>query len=150
VLTAEAVERLDMIDEEFTRQAGVDPSGWAAIKGRGFWHIVKLSGLYALGRAGHQAEVELIDVLRACHLVETTLADLGQMQEEVGANALERQVHEVLDLLGAAKTGRLKTSHIARRLKLTSRDMRELAGTLLIRDLVAIEGEHPDTYWRKK
>jgi hypothetical protein len=147
-VSEEALVRLDEIDAAFTKEAGADETGWAAIKGRGFWHIVKLAGLFALSRAGVDATVEIIDVLRACHLVETTLADLGRMAQEVGANVLERRVNEALEMIAATKTGEIAPSQIAVRLRLSGRDMTELSGTLLIRDLISVDDKTKK--WRKK
>lgn len=138
-ITMEALERLDAIDKLWTKEAATDPTGWGAIKGRAWWHIVKLSGLYAVSRAGLAAEVELIDVLRAAWLVETTVGDLARMQEEVGSNALERQVNEVLTLIASTRNKTMAISAITRRLNMSARDFRELSGTLVLRDLVVTE-----------
>ena len=136
--TPDAMERLDTIDDRFSKEASRDSTAWGAIKGRAFWHIVKLSGLYALSRAGRKTDIEVIDVLRAIHLVEATVADLGKMQYEVGANAQERRVNEVLDLLKGTRTGQMKASAIARQMKLSGSDMKDLANTLLVRELIVV------------
>lgn len=132
-LTDEAVDRLDVIDAEFSKTAGMESSALAAIKGRAFWHIFKLAGIYALSRDGIKAQVELIDVLRAASLVEETASDLLQMKEEVGSNLLERRINEVGKLLKSVRSRSMKQSTVMRRLRLSNRDVAELAQTMLMR-----------------
>ena len=147
-ITEEAEARLDEIDAAWTDEAGKDTTNWAAIKGRGFWHLMKLSGLYAISRAGADATVELIDVLRAAHLVETTIGDLAVMQEEVGANMRERTINAVMDEIALAGPNGLPVTTIASKHKLTAREVGEIGGTLRVRGLIAEEAD--GTRWRKK
>ena len=145
----DALVRLDIWDREFHKDARTDPSEIGAMKGRAFWHIVKLAGLFALSRAGRDATVTKVDCLRAALLVETTLADLLKMQEEVGANEMERMVNDVMQVLAASKTGRIKQSVVARKHKLTSRQVRDLAQTMAVRDLIEVESDKSaGVYWR--
>lgn len=144
----DALARLDDIDARFTAEAGADSTAWGAIKGRAFWHIFKLSGLFALSRDGRNATVTLDDVLRACWLVEQTVSDLGRMQNEVGSSVLERRINEVLATIEETRGRRMKVSAIARKLKLSARDLGELSATLLHRELVEIEKNETGSYWR--
>lgn len=143
-ITDEAESRLDEIDAAWSTEAGKDTTNWAAIKGRGFWHLMKLSGLYALSRGGATATVELIDVLRAGHLVETTISDLGQMQDDVGENMYERRINEVLDTVMLAGTSGVPLSTIARKHKMTAREVQDIGNTLQVRG----EIEVIDNRWR--
>lgn len=143
-----ALQRLDKIDEVFSKQVREDSTGWGAIKGRAFWHIYKIAGLYALSRMGRDATVELIDVLHASSLIEDTVGDLVKMSQEVGSNELERQVAEVMNLINSTKTKRLSEAIIIRRLKLSGREARELFWTLKSRDLVAVEDVNGKPYWK--
>ena len=147
-LSTEAVERLDLIDDQWSDEAGRDSAEWAAIKGRGFWHIVKLSGLYALSRAGKEATMEVIDVLRAAWLVETTIGDLVTMQDNLGANSLERRINEASDLLAIAGPPGMAQAGIARQLKLSARDLKELEDTMTVRDLLQVSESNGK--WRRK
>lgn len=135
-ITDEAFQRIDDIEAAIFADAGKDTTGLGAIKGRAFWHIAKLSGLFALAREGLKATIEVDDVLRAAWLVEVTTADLVTMAEEVGSNAHERLVNSVVDMLDETTTGTMRQSSITRRLKLSARDAREVLGTLVVRDLV--------------
>jgi len=78
-------------------------------------------------------------------------SDLARMAEKVGANALERQVNEVLDMLDTTPNGRVKQSVIARRLKLSAQDANILFQTMRYRDLIDLE-KTPDgnPFWVKK
>ena len=147
-LSTEAVERLDSIDDQWSGEAGRDSAEWAAIKGRGFWHIVKLAGLYALSRAGKEATMEEIDVLRAAWLVETTIGDLVTMQDSLGSNQLERRINEASDLLALAGAGGMAQAGIARQLKLSSRELAELRDTMTVRDLLEVGADNGK--WRRK
>lgn len=149
-VTDSAMERLDAIDELWTREAATDSTGWGAIKGRAFWHIVKLSGLFALSRKALEAEVELIDVLRAAHLVEETVGDLIRMSDEVGANALERRVNEVMELINSTRNGKIAQSVIGSRLGLSYRELNDLYQTVKSRDLIKkyVE-EEGRIYWER-
>lgn len=144
--TDDAIERLDVIDNAWSDEAGKDTTNWAAIKGRGFWHLMKLAGLYALSREGAGATVEYIDVLRAAHLVETTIGDLGLMQEEVGANMAERQINVVMEEIALAGAQGLAISALARKLKLSARDIQEIGNTLRVRKMIQVTD---DERWRK-
>jgi hypothetical protein len=143
----DALVRLDDIDRAWSKEAGQDSSEWAAIKGRGFWHLVKLAGLYALSRAGKEAEVSLIDVLRASLLVETTISDLVVMQDELGSNHLERRIKEAEELVGMSPVRGMMQAVIARRMKLSMRDLVELRETMRVRNL--IEVDEGTGRWRK-
>lgn len=144
----DALVRLDAIDAQFHDEVALDTTAWGAIKGRAFWHIVKLAGLYAVSRDGRDATVQLPDVLRAALLVETTVSDLARMQQEVGANDLERLVAEVGTNLSI--TPRLSRTGFARKKKLTARELKELQDTLLVRGLIAIEEVNGTVYWKEK
>lgn len=142
----DALERLDEIDERWSKEAATDDSDWAAIKGRGFWHLMKLAGLFALGRAGKDGQVEMIDVLRAAHLVEETIGDLATMQQNVGATRAERKVMEVLDLIKGNQSQQMMVTQIARKLRLSGQDVREIGATLKVRGL--IEDGAKEGTWR--
>lgn len=144
--TDEALERLDIIDATWSDQAGADPSNWAAMKGRAFWHLIKLAGLFGLSRAGGDATVELIDVLRAAHLVESTLGDLGKMQDEVGANKAERQLNAVMEEVIFAGRKGVPVSQVARKLRLSARETQDIGSTLRVRGLIKITD---DARWVK-
>lgn len=137
----EALWRLDGLDAVLYKEAGTDHTALGAIKGRSFWHVVKLSGLYALSRDGRKAQVELHDVLRAMHLVEDTLQDLAKMTEEVGANKMERTIADIRDLLVRAPNATLPYSAIAKRLKLTYWDMKTIGQTMEIRGDIKVSKE---------
>jgi len=141
-ITKAAMKRLDAIDEVFSEDAWTDDSSWAAIKGRGFWHIVKLAGLYAVSRDGRKAEVKLIDVLRAAALVEILLGDMGKMQDEVGSNATERQINAVVALIEKHPNRAQRQDNIATQLKLTGRDLRDLQRTMLLRGMITMEKDN--------
>jgi len=147
----QALQRLDAIDNQFSSEVGKDSTSWGAIKGRAFWHIFKLSGLYALSRAGLDAVLEIDDVLHAAALVEDTVSDLARMQEEVGANPHERKVNAALAMLDGAANKRLPQSTITRRLVLSGREASDLLGTLYARDQVVVE-KNPQgkPYWIRK
>ena len=148
-MAPEAVERLDAIDKLFHEEIPEDSSAWGAIKGRAFWHMVKLAGLYAVSRDGREATVQLIDVLRAVDLVETTVADLGEMHAEVGSNSLERSINEALELIRLNPAKAQKQSLIATRMSLSARDAADLARTMVLRDLIIVEkDDHGSIVWR--
>lgn len=114
--------------------------------------MLKLSGLFAISRGGVDGnEVKLIDVLRAVHLVEVTLSDLGRMQDEVGANSMERNIKKVRDMLDQNRTRSVPQEHVARELKLTARELQDLRLTLAVRGLITIDKDDAtnDIYWRK-
>ena len=140
-LTDEAMERLDSIDAMWSQTAMTDDSDWAAIKGRGFWHLMKLAGLYALSREGKSAVVELMDVLRAAHLIEVTIGDLVQMQQDVGSSRFERTVMEAMKMLDEQASGEIHTKHIARRMRLTARDLLDISSTLKVRGMIEVDGD---------
>ena len=142
----DALDRLDEIDEAWSKTAMTDDSDWAAIKGRGFWHLTKLAGLFALGRAGKECKVQMMDVLRAAHLVEATIGDLSKMQQEVGATRTERRILEALEMIRTNGNETMKVSQIANRMRLTSMDVRDIGSTLIVRGL--IDAETKPGYWR--
>jgi hypothetical protein len=148
-ISDEALIRFDAIDEVITRESGSDSTGWGAIKSRAFWHIVKLAGLFAISRDGIEAEVQLIDALRATELVEETVADLLKMSDEVGATVLERRISETVELIDSTAKAELAASVIASRFSLSSRDLGELRSTMESRDLIEV-GTNPKgrTTWR--
>lgn len=148
--TDEATVRLDAIDQMVTEQAhGGEGTGWSAIKGRAFWHVVKLAGLFAVSRAGLKAEVELIDVLRASALVEDTVSDLAKMAQQVGSNQLERNMLHVMELINSTNKRRMSQGVIAQRLSLSHRDLQEVYRTLRSRELInkAITDQAGKTFW---
>lgn len=148
--TLEALERLDELDEKFSNEVMHDTTAIAAIKGRGFWQVVKLAGLYALSRKGRRAKVELIDVLHAMYLVEETVSDLLNMKDEVGANELERRILAVEQMLKSTAQREMKQSTILRRLKLSSWESKDLMGTLGMRGLVTTRkiADKNDYVWK--
>ena len=146
-MSDEAMERLDAIDAVFDAEASKDSTAFGAIKGRAFWHIVKLSGLFALSRAGRNAKVELIDALRAALLVESTMHDLALMSQEVGANKQERNIKEVLKIISETKDQRIAQAVIARRLTLSGRELIDLRGTLIGRGLITHTKIDDTPYW---
>ena len=139
--TEDALTRLDQLDAVLYKEAGRDATALGAIKGRAFWHVVKLSGLYAISRDGLEAQVEIHDVLRAMRLVEETLQDLAAMSDEVGANRLERRMGEVKDLLLKANNATLAQSTIAKTLKLDWREAADVLRTLQLRGEVTVNKE---------
>lgn len=140
--TEEALKRLDQLDAVLYKEAGQDATGIGAMKGRAFWHVVKLAGLYALSRLPRdEAQVELCDVLRAMHLVETTLQDLAEMSEQVGANKFERRVGEVKQLLLTARGQTLPVATIATRLKLDWREAADVGRTMQLRGDIKVNKE---------
>lgn len=138
-LSPEALARLDDLDHKFHDEIIGDTSAVGAIKGRAFWQTVKLSGLYALSRAGKNARVEYIDVLRALFTIEATVDDLLRMKEEIGSNVLERRILAVEEMLRNAPNKTMKVSTIMRRLKLSQIEGRELGGTLQMRGHILAE-----------
>lgn len=149
-VSPEAMVRLDAIDETFTSEVAIDEDGWAAIKGRGLWHIFKLAALYAVSRQGRDATIELIDVLRAAHLVEILLTDIGTMQDKVGTNATERQIETIMEYLRLS-TGVVQSQRqvdIARRMKLTARELRDLVQTMMLRGLITVaKNDNGELIW---
>lgn len=145
-IDGKALERLDALDERFHHEVGDDSSAVGAIKGRAFWQVVKLAGLYALSRAGSEATIERIDVLRAMFLIETTVEDLLKMKEEVGSNVLERRILKVEEILKATPSKTMKMTSIMRRLKLSQFEGRELVGTLLMRGHIKTEKDGKGQY----
>lgn len=145
----EALDRLYELDEEAKRSVIDDGDAIGAIRGRATWHIYKVAGLYALSRAGREAQVELIDILRAAHLIEDTSSDLVKMVDEVGANLLERRIKEVMEFISINPQGRQEATLIARRLSLSMNEVRELLGTLMVRGMVTVEKDGAVQYWRK-
>lgn len=137
-IEADALRRLDALDQIIYKEAGGEATALGAMKGRAFWHVVKLAGLYAISRAGRDATVEVHDVLRAMHLVEATLSDLAAMTEEVGNNAFERRAAEVLAVLEASG-GRMLQADLATRLKLEWREAADLLRTLEMRGQMTVD-----------
>ena len=149
-ISTEALERLDKIDEQFSKEVATDDTAIGAIKGRAFWHIVKIAGLQKLSRSGLAGEVELIDVLRATWLVEATTADLALMRTQVGANLMERRMQEVEGFFKEWGRTTLKQSVIARRLRLTARELIDLGATLKVQGKITVDS-HDDgsaTTWK--
>lgn len=144
----DALDRLYDLDEEAKRSVIDDGDAIGAIRGRATWHIYKVAGLYALSRAGRGAQVELIDILRAAHLIEETSSDLVKMVDEVGANILERRIKGVMEFLALNGQGRQKSTTIARKFSLSMNEVRELLGTLTVRGMVEVEKVNGEPYWR--
>ena len=92
--------------------------------------------------------MEVIDVLRAAWLVETTIGDLVTMQDSLGSNALERRINEATDLLAIAGPPGMAQAGIARQLKLSARDLKELEDTMTVRDLLEVSADNGK--WRRK
>jgi hypothetical protein len=150
-ISDEALDRIDRFDAEFQKDVHSDDTVVGAIKGRALWHIVKIAGLYALSREGKTATVQLIDVLRAAHLMETTVEDLLVMREEIGANLLERRVKEVESILRQSSRREMKRSVVVRRMSLSAWDAKNLQDTLLVRDLIEIrKSAENDLLWKWK
>src|SRR5690606_4655749 len=141
-----ALELLDSLDQRFNREIAHDTSAAGAIKGRAFWHIAKLSGLYALSRGGKEAEILEIDVLRAMWLMEETVGDLLRMKEEVGANVLERRIKQVETILKTSH-GKVKMTTIMRRLKLNGFETKDLLATLAYRGLINQSKDGDGAIW---
>ena len=136
----QAMARLDAMDQIVYKEAGTFSTALGAMKGRAFWHVVKLAGLYALSREGRTAQVEEHDVLRALHLVEETLGDLAAMSEEVGANKFERRAGEVLAML-VAHGGTMEQAEVTKRLKLEWREAADILRTLEMRGEMHVDKE---------
>lgn len=148
-IAQDALERLDAIDAIFTEEAWHDEAGWGAIKGRGFWHIVKLSALYAVSREGKAATVRLDDVYRAAHLVEILLEDMRLMSQDVGANETERALKAIIEYIERNPKGAQRQTDIAESLNLTAREAREYVKTLVVRGRITIEkNERGETIWK--
>lgn len=143
----DAFERLDQIEALFYHSAGTDSTALGAIKGRAFWHVAKVSGLYALARDGVRAKITMMDILRAAWLIETTSADLLRMADEVGTNETERLINEVMGIIAETKGGRVRQSVMTRRLKLDARGSRDLIGTLMLRELVNVAADEKGDFW---
>ena len=142
-MSDEAIDRLDEIDAMWSGQAMRDDSDWAAIKGRGFWHLMKLAGLFALGRAGRGCTVEIEDVLRAAHLVEETINDLNTMRDKVGADHRERLVMEAYEVIKGNRNQTKAATQLAREMKLKHDELRDVGMTLKARGLI----EENDGHW---
>lgn len=150
-LDEEALARIDRFDADFGRDVSKEDTVVGAIKGRALWHIVKVAGLYALSRDGRKATVKLIDVLRAAHLVETTVNDLLVMREEIGSNLLERRIKEVETVLRQNPQREMKRSAVIRRMVLSAYDAKNLQDTLFVRDLIEIKKSNDgEVMWRWK
>ncbi len=117
------------------------------MKGRAFWHVVKVAGLYALSRDGRKATVQLEDVLRAMHLVEEVVQDLARMAAEVANNAFERRIDEIIAALTVAG-GSLPQEQITQALKLEWRDAADLLRTMEMRGLMTVDKQSKE--WRIK
>lgn len=137
-ISEDALRRMDVLDQVIYQEAGADTTALGAMKGRAFWHVVKLAGLYALSRAGRHATVELHDVYRAMHLVEETLADLHKMTEEVGNNKFERRAQEVLEML-EANGGTMAQAQVTSQLKLEWREAADILRTLEMRGRMVVD-----------
>ena len=146
--TQPALRRLDRIDEAFYKAVSADTSAHAAIRGRAFGHIVKLSGLAALSRVGLDTEVELGDVLWASNLVESTSYDLDVLVEEVGSTPFERQINQALERLRHAPDGRVHGADMARHLTLQPKDFKAVLMGLVERELVDVEKDGPALIWQ--
>lgn len=137
-IAEDALKRLDELDRIIFKEAGIDTTALGAMKGRAFWHVVKLAGLYALSRDGRDAEVQLHDVLRGMRVVEETLGDLAHMTEEVGNNKFERTAQQVLDLL-EANGGRMSQATVTSTLKLEWREAADILRTLEMRGRMTVD-----------
>ena len=134
----DAMKRLDALDALIYKEARDQSTALGALKGRAFWHVVKVAGLYALSRDGREAEVDLPDVLRAMHLVEECVQDLGHMVQEVASSVFERRVQEVLDTL-TASGGSLPQTVVTDLLKMDWREAADLLRTLEMRGKLKID-----------
>jgi len=141
----QALRRLDALDAIIYKEAADQSTALGAMKGRAFWHVVKVAGLYGLSRDGRNATVEVHDVLRAMHLVEEAVQDLGAMTQEVSANSFERRAQEVLDTLEASG-GALAQTDITRMLKLEWREAADLLRTLEMRGQMTVDKRSKE--WR--
>lgn len=140
-----ALRRLDALDALIYKEARDQTTALGAMKGRAFWHVVKVAGLYAISRGGRDCEVEIPDVLRAMHLVEECVQDLGKMVTEVGANQFERRMNEVLSALEASG-GTLKQSDITQMLKMEWREAADIVRTLEMRGQMTVDKQTKE--WR--
>jgi len=140
-----ALRRLDALDAIIYKEAADQTTALGAMKGRAFWHVVKLAGLYALSREGRVAQVEVCDVLRAMHTVEEAVQDLAKMSMEVASNSFERRAQEVLDTL-EAHGGSMGQANITDLLKLEWRDAADILRTLEMRGKMTVDKRSKD--WR--
>ncbi len=134
----DALKRLDALDAIIYKEARDQTTALGAMKGRAFWHVVKVAGLYALSRDGRNATVEMHDVLRAMHLVEECVQDLGRMTMEVSNNSFERRAQEVLDALTVAG-GTMRQADITQTLKLEWREAADILRTLEMRGQMTVD-----------
>jgi len=141
----DALKRLDALDAIIYREAADQSTALGAMKGRAFWHVVKVAGLYAVSRDGRKATVELHDVLRAMHLVEDAVQDLANMAQDVANNSFERQAQEVLDYLETAG-GSADQAIITDALKLEWREAADLVRTLGMRGKMIVDDKTKE--WR--
>ena len=134
----QALKRLDQLDAVIYREARDQSTALGAMKGRAFWHVVKVAGLYALSRDGRTATVEVVDVLRAMHLVEECVQDLARMSSEVSANAFERRANEVLAYLTTAG-GESPQAVVTQALSLEWKEAADIVRTLEMRGQMAVD-----------
>ncbi len=146
-VSKEAIERLDKLDAVIYAEAGQDATAYGAMKGRAFWHVFKLAGLYAMSRDGREATVELHDVLRAMHTVESCLADLAAMQERVRDNSFERAANDVMTYL-MANGGSATIAACTKALKIDWRMAADIQRTLEMRGDLTVDTQTKT--WRQK
>lgn len=139
-VSEKAMARLDQLDDVVYKDAARQSSAYGAMKGRAFWHVYKLAGLYALSRDGRDATVEIHDVLQAMHTVESCLADLAEMKDKVAANSFERKVEEVLSYL-EAHGGGASVANVTTALKLGWKDAADLQRTLEMRGKMKVDNK---------
>lgn len=133
--TDEALARIDALDDDINDGIALLAPGPAAIKGRAFWHVVKLSGLYRLSRMTADESldtisIELADVIRAMWFMDAALEDLFDLTSKLGTNELERLCIAVLDILKSANGSKVKQTTIAKRLGLTRYTARDVFDTI--------------------
>jgi hypothetical protein len=142
----EAMKRLDDLDAVLYKEAGQEATAYGAMKGRAFWHVFKLSGLYALSRDPKVEQVEMPDVLRALQTVETCLHDLAVMQQRVSANSFERRVNEVLGYLDS-HGGAASIAAVTKALTLGWREAADIQRTLEMRGELQVDAQAKK--WRR-
>ena len=108
-ISEDALERLDEFDalqEDITAKS--TDEALAAMLTRAQVYVFKLAGLFAISRERNlSATVELQDVLRAIHLIETSLTDQVRLYERSGLgerSALIAYVASLFDTGGAYKS----------------------------------------------
>lgn len=151
--TDDLLDRLWVLDQEVTAEARdrEADAGWSAIRGRMVWNAYKLAALYAISDKGPDCEVELIDLLRALHTMETILEDLATMKAEVGADQLSRWIKWTEKAIDGTPHGRMLRTGIAQQLNLNVKDLGMLRGTMEVQGKVkeTVDEATGKIYWER-